>query len=184
MDSHKAENNLLIDKVKQASVEIEAYKEKLHDFGTKKIFISKLQAEVSKLKKQIMELEEDIAILEEHSLSPEMVRDMCKEVLEDIKAEGIEEEEFFSEASNIFSEDETISVSWGKLSVDEERKLDKIIKKMECNYVENEDIVLLDEIENNIQYKYMLIKGLKVIFYKYLEQETANKTIDQKFNKS
>lgn len=184
IDSDKEEKNILIDKIKQLNAEIEMSQIKLQDFETNKIIIKKLQEEVIKFKKQIVELEENIDIIEEHYLSPEVVRDMCKEVLEDIKSEVIQDDDFYSNANNIFSEDETIRASWEKLSVSEEKQLSKIIKKMESNYVESNDIGLLDAIENNILYKYMLIKGLKVIFYKYLEQETANNSIDHKFNKS
>lgn len=184
IDSINKENSLLIDKLNQTNAEVKIYKTKLCDYDAQIKLNSKLQEINKELKKQIENLEGDCDKLKESFLSPEIVRSMCDEVLDDLRSKGIEEKVLIEKANNIFSENETLSTSWEKLSIDEIDKLGEITRKMGNNYIENDDIELLDEIENNIQYKYMLIKGLKVVFYKYLENEIAKGTIDQMFSMS
>ncbi|MDD4781858.1 MAG: hypothetical protein PHT02_14815 [Tissierellia bacterium] len=181
ISSRENENNLLIQKLNKLNREVETYEEKVIDLEKKVQCIEKKESEIKELKKINTQLEEKNYLLEENSLSPETTRILSTEILEDLRNEEIKEDKFISDARKIFSKEETLDVSWEGLSRKEGIKLRIIIETMKNNKCNHNDIEILDEIEDYIQYKYIMIKALKVLFYKYLEQESTKKTIDQNF---
>lgn len=180
----ETENSLLKEKLLKLTSECDFLKNKFHDYTAKVTQINKLQNEIIELKNQIEELGTEISRLESCALSPETVRELSLEVIEDLKSNNITEKNFISEAINMFAVQETLNESWNKLSNLEEERLNIIIKKMEADSICNNDIDKLDAVEDYVHYKYMIIKGLKVIFYRYLEQKSGKRTIDQKFKES
>jgi len=181
ISSREKENNLLIGKLNELNQKIENNKEEVRDFEKNRAYIEKLEIEIKKMKSTILQLEEKNFLLEENSLSPETAHILSAEVLEDLRKQEIKEDEFISKAKNVISKDETLDMTWKSLSSDENVNLNIIIEIMKNNKCNNEDIAILDEIEDCIQYKYIMIKALKVLFYKYLEQKSCKKTIDQNF---
>ena len=181
INSRENENSILIDKLNKLGREIDSYEEKIIDLEKKALLIEKKESEIKELKEINTQLEEKIFLLEEISLSPETTRILSAEVLDDLRNEEIKEDEFIYNAKNMFSKEEVLNDSWESLSRNENDKLKIIIDKMNNNKCNHKDIEILDEIEDCIQYKYIMIKALKVLFYKYLEQESIKKTIDQNF---
>lgn len=184
IDALGSENMLLKEKLKTEITENGLLREKLNELEKKISDLNKLIKDNLSLKKKIDDLESELDKVKEQIISPETVRQLSIDVLEDLKSSDITEETFLNEAESFFMEDETLNKSWQKLSLTEQEKLFTIVDKMEQNSVEDMDMGILDIIENMVYYKYMIVKGLKIIFYRYLEQKSAKRTIDQKFKES
>lgn len=176
-DKLKVDNQNYIKKVQGLSKNNEKLNEQIKNHSIEKEKSDFLEKENELFKKEINELNNEIEVLERRQLHINVVKQLSMELLDDLKTENITEKEFIKEAKRYFSSDENITESWEKLNALEKDRLKTVAKKMKINEVTDVDIGILDDIENYIQYKYIIIKGLKIIFYKFLEQENIKKTI-------
>lgn len=173
------------DNLKDKYKELTRVKEKLEkDVVTnnkKNEKLYELESQVKLLMDKLNKLEKENKNLKIKVLTAEDVKRLSYELLEDLRIQNISDEEFINYAKEYFSDEETINESWHKLNSTEIDKLSTIVEKMGKNIIVHNDIITLDEIENCIHYKYIIIKGLKILFYEYLEQQNILKTIEQNY---
>lgn len=173
----KIENENYTRKIQRLSNCIDELKNQIIDHDVDKERLDILKKETELYKNTINELRNENEALERSQLHIDVVKQLSLELLDDLQTENISEKDFIKEAKRYFSSEEDIKESWEKLNNLEINELISIEEKMRKNKVTNEDIHILDDIENYVQYKYIIIKGLKIVFYKFLEQESMQKTV-------
>ncbi|WFA10072.1 hypothetical protein [Tissierella sp. Yu-01] len=173
----KIENENYARKIQRLSNDIDRLKNQIIDHAVDKERFDILKKETELYMNTINELRNENEILERSQLHIDVVKQLSLELLDDLQTENISEKDFIKEAKRYFSNEENIKESWERLNNLEINELISIEEKMKTNKVTNEDIHILDDIENCIQYKYIIIKGLKIVFYKFLEQESMQKTL-------
>jgi hypothetical protein len=171
----------LTSRVKATDLEIDQLKIRFSDYSEKVRAISEKSKEIKSLTTQNEELHRTISNLSATTLSPDCVLEMCVEILDDLKQESIGDGELVREAKALFSENESVLAAWIGLSSKEKEKMDNIIFLMNENKITHNDIEALENVESYIQIKYMIVKSLIVVFYKYLEQNASHKKLVGKF---
>lgn len=173
------ETQALNQRISKLATDLKVAKEKVAEFDEIKGKAIMLKSNSEKLERIIDELNNQIAVLQEKTLDPEMIKDICVEVLEDLRTS--ENEDFTMKAKEFFMKDEMLNESWRRMSNDATNKIENIIHKMKLDDIKQDDIEILDVIENYIYFSFMIIKGLKVVFYRYLEQETNRSELKSVF---
>lgn len=138
-------------------------------------------AEISSLNEQIEKLNAVIQNLETKVLSPDDVLDICREVLDDLTAAGLDERELKKIAHETFTDDMSIVDAWTLLEEFDQKTIEEVFSEMKKGRVSDSRIRDLDNIENNVYIRYMIIKSLKVIFFKFLEQNIQKSSIRKHF---
>lgn len=173
------EKKIIVEKNNELQLVLASKENKMHDM-TKRVESAERQAQNNgKLREEISSLETIIQELKERALTPEKIKDMCQEVVEDLTSEGIGRTDLMRVASELFSKELKVNEAWDLLSTKEKENIEKITDKMAGNSITSSEIDILDDIENYICIKYMIIKSMKAIFYKYLEQNVLKETIKQ-----
>ncbi len=175
------EASALTSRVKVVDMEIDELKRRFADYGEKVHIISEQAKEIKYLTTQNEELQYAISNLSASVLSPNCVTEMCAEILDDLKQESIGAEELVRQAKTLFSESESVLGAWLRLSDKEKENMEHIVRLMNENTIANNDIDILENLESYIHMKYMIVKSLIVVFYKYLEQNTSQKKLSGKF---
>lgn len=181
INSKEKETALLQEKLQEALNKLLNHDKKISILEERTKLVGKLLEEANNMKDHCEKLEIDLVEAKKHELTPQMVHEMRKDVIEDLRSRGLSEEKLLADADSVFKADETIDISWTNLSAIESENILYILEKMNANEIGGNDIENLDLIENMVLYKYMIVKSLKTVFYKYLEQRLGERTIDQNF---
>lgn len=170
------EINTLTKKNTNNKEKITNYKKDIQDLTTQVKEAIKLKSENVKLNNIIEELKDSV-------LSPNTILEICSEIIDDLKGTAIDDKQLLFKSKEWFNENQSVIEAWEIMTAKENEMIKNIVSKMESNNIKNNDIEEVENIENCIYMKYMILKSLIVVFYKYLEQGVSNKSIGKMFDK-
>ena len=160
---------------------VDTLRSQLRDYDALSKKATDQRAEISSLNEQIEKLNVVIQNLETKVLSPDDILDICREVLDDLTATGIDEQELKKIAHETFTNDMSIVDAWTLLEEFDKKAIEEVFSEMKRGSVSDSHIRDLDNIENNVYIRYMIVKSLKVIFFRFLEQNTQKSSIREHF---
>ena len=160
---------------------VDTLRYQLRDYDTLSKKATDQHNEILYLNEQIEKLNDIIQNLETKVLSPDDVLDICQEVLADLNSADLEERELKKIALDIFSDDLSIVDAWKLLDDIDKKNIENVYNEMEKRRVSDSRITDLDSIENNVYIRFMIIKSLKVVFFRFLEQNMQKSNIKKPF---
>lgn len=160
---------------------VDTMRYQLRDYDTLSKKAADQHTEILYLNEQIEKLNDVIQNLETKVLSPDDVLYICREVLDDLNSADLEERELKKVALNIFSHDLSIVDAWKLLGDIDKKNIENVYSEMEKGRVSDSRITDLDSIENNVYIRFMIIKSLKVVFFRFLEQNIQKSNIKKPF---
>lgn len=160
---------------------VDTLRSQLHDYDALNKKAADQRTEISSLNEQIEKLNAIIQNLETKVLSPDDILDICREVLDDLTAAGIDEQELKKIAHETFTNNMSIVDAWALLEELDKKTIEEVFSEMKKGRVSDSRIRDLDNIENNVYIRYMIIKSLKVIFFRFLEQNIQESSIKKHF---
>lgn len=128
---------------------------------------------IKEYKDTIANKERELTELTHSTISKEDINSIVYEMMNQLKSISIINKEFIAKAIEKLNRDQ-IDNAWLILSEEENGKIVDIIAKMINNYIESDDIILLDQIEDNVCIKYVIVKKLKELFFAFLGTKEKN----------
>lgn len=150
-----------------------------HDDLSKKVLTQR--NEIISFNEQITYLNSIIQELQSKALAPDDAFEITKEIIDDLKATSLTDGELKRVFHETFDKDMSVVDAWVKLSDIDNNTIISVYTAMKENRIMGSNIEELDTIENNVCIRYAIIKSLKVLFYRFLEQAAQNSKIEQHF---
>ena len=160
---------------------VDTLRSQLRDYDALSKKSNDQQAEISHLNEQIEKLNSAIQSLETKVLSPDDALDICQEVLDDLTSADLDERELKKIVHEAFTNDMSVVDAWKYLEDADRKNIEAVYSEMEKGLVSDSRIGELDSIENNVYIRYMIIKSLKVLFFRFLEQNIQKSSIKKPF---
>lgn len=156
---------------------------KLEEFNKLNNQIAIKTEEIETLLLRINNLTQKVSDLELRSFSSKDINFICQEIIDDLNVAYANEGEIKKMVKEKFNNETSFVTAWNDLSIKALEYLQKISAKMDESQVDITDIEKLDEIENGIHIKFLIIKCLKVLIFKYLEKKSSNNLLENNFTK-
>lgn len=153
----------------------------LEELVVKKEQLSKYKDELGELSSVIVELRAELAHTKRTEYSDDVLRHLCADVLDELRASSLGNSEILNIAKKKFSEADTVVDAWVQLSSFSEEHIKQIVENITNPQVANTLLDEIEEIEDGILIKFAVLKALKSLLYNELEANEAKRTIAEKF---
>lgn len=118
---------------------------------------------------------------ETFTFSAEVIRSICIDALDELRANSLSGIEIFGLAKEKFNENTTIPDAWQQISNDSTVLVEKLVKAFSEKQYSEDQLDVLDDIENDILIKYLIVKSLRAILFRMLENDSQHQKINDKF---
>ena len=148
--------------------------EKMREYDSKLL-------ELERLHQQIIDLRSELLQAKEQAYSNAVIKRLCAEVLDELRASSLSDNEILNIAKKRFTEADTIVDAWVHISDLSKEHIKEVIDNItnteECHTTLDE----IEEIEDGILIKFAVLKAIKSILYNELETEESKRTIADRF---
>jgi len=109
---------------------------------------------------------------------------LVKDTISDLDINFDLEENEYSKILECIEGEHSLCNVWSAITNKNIKYLNDIENSMKTNIIHISQLDILDELENNVCFKFITLKALKVLFFEYLGQQEKEKTISSKiFNR-
>lgn len=133
-----------------------------------------LRVEVEKLTDKLIEAEN-------LAFSEDVIRKLCIEVLDELRASSPSREQIVELAKRRFSSQITIEEAWNQISEDSSARIHKLCTDFEGKQFLRSHLDELEEVEDEILIEYATLKALKSLLYNALEAKNAKSSIAEEY---
>lgn len=155
-----------------------------NELDRKKVIIEENDLKLSELEKlhqTITDLRFELSQAKEEAYSDVVLKRLCSEIMDEIKASPLSDDEVLSLAKKRFKEADTIVDAWYQISNYSQEHMKQIIDNISNSTEAHSTLDVIEEIEDGILIKFAVLKAIKSILYNELEIAEAKRTISDKF---
>lgn len=130
---------------------------------------------------EIEQLKAEVEEARQMAYSERVLKMLCDDVIDEIKATSPSRKEILSIAKQRFTEEESICDAWGKLSDKSIMTINKIVSDFSDGLFDDTHLDSLESMEDDELIKLSTIKSLKAILYHSLEKKELGDSINSRF---
>lgn len=133
------------------------------------------------LRVEVEKLTDKLTEAEKLAFSEDIIRRLCIEVLDELRASSPSREQIVEIAKRRFSSEITIEEAWNQITKDSSARIHKLCTDFEEKLFLRSHLDELEEAEDEVLIEYATLKALKSLLYNALEAKNAKSSIAEEY---